>query len=87
MSILQRGETESGHVLHIPSPAKPDHGVPNTSKARPITQHEYLHLRHLTLKHHKLIGLGQLKQHAVHAVARGRQEAIAYCLQTGNYDS
>jgi hypothetical protein len=46
MSILQRGETESAHAFHIPTPAKPHHGVPNTSKARPVTQGEGLHLRH-----------------------------------------
>lgn len=46
MSILQRGETETAHLLHIPTPAKPHHGVPNTSKARPIEQRERLHLRH-----------------------------------------
>ena len=52
------------------------HGVPNISKARSITQLECLHLRHSALKHRKLIGLGQHKQHVV---ARGRHGKARGC--------
>jgi len=77
MSILQRGETESAHALHIPTPARLRHGVPNISKARSTAQHECLHLRHSALKHRKLIGLGQHKQHVVARGRHDKQEAIA----------
>jgi hypothetical protein len=78
MSILQRGETESAHAFHIPTPARVRHGVPNiSSKARSTAQRECIHLRHSALKHRKLIGLGQHKQHVVARGRHGKQEAIA----------
>lgn len=74
--------------LHVPHPARALHGVPNTSNARSTVQHEGLRLRHLTPKHHKLIGLDRHEQDAVacvRAAARGKHEAIASCLQLRSY--
>lgn len=77
MSILQRGVTESAHAFNIPTPARVHHGVPNMNKARPAAQREDLHLRHYALKHCKLIGLSQHKQHVVARGEHVQQEAIA----------